>query len=95
MVGALAAQEDRAAILEARLPASDRLAGQSDWNMVMRNNRSRSLNSLGPSSKYLLQHYHDKPKEESYMPPSTVKVELARHEKKPEVTTIDQSYLNE
>lgn len=26
------------------------------------------------------------------MPPSAVKVELARHEKQPEVTTIDQSY---
>lgn len=61
--------------------------------MLMRNNRTRSINLLGQSSKYMLQHYHDKPKEEPYVAP--VKIELARHEKAPEVTTIDQSYLNE
>lgn len=31
MVGALAAQEDRCAILEARLPVSDRLTAPNDW----------------------------------------------------------------
>ncbi len=41
MIGTLAAQEDRCAILEARLPVSERLGGNNDWQMLLRNNRSR------------------------------------------------------